>query len=313
MNYEYRLGNNMFEYKQPTISKSGRIYDNDSRKVFIPFTFERPIIQHVLLNTLRKSNPDLSVFRPTAMLFLQGQKGEGKTYMTETVLKGNGIKFDMVSSSELAGPKEGDAVNKLTAHLIKLKSDPSIEKFTALVVDDFHLSIAANIGNASSTTNAFNLLEKFMSLAGEPEYPPVILIGNDFTNTYAPLMRHGRAKIESWIPTLQEKTEIVSVLLSNHGFSADNAKTLVNTYPEQYIGFFEQVIEQSKLSEFYKVTDMFIERKQANQICSIVELTAIITSVMASSQVDFSKILEQANSLNQKSPENFDSRAVNTP
>ena len=234
-------------------------YATNHRGIFIPLEFERTILRHIILN-----NIDFNALRPAPLLFLQGKKGEGKSFMTETVLKENNIYYKIISSSVLTGKNEGDAVGQLRAYYNCCEKNPRAQKYTVLVIDDFHLSIAVSKATASHTTNADNLLEALMNIADrkEPLKTPIILIGNDFTTTYAPLTRAGRATISTWSPSINDKKEIVRRLIIQHNTSItsrDQISQFVDKYSDQYIGFFEKVIENVCFGEFNTVTDYFSE------------------------------------------------------
>lgn len=280
----------------------GRLYGN----VFIPREFENIILRHVLINSL-----DYHKFKPAPLLFLQGKKGEGKSFMTETILKENGIYYKSISSSVLSGSKEGDAVNNLMMYYNACATDRANDKYTALIIDDFHLSIAITRNTAGHTTNADNLLEALMNIADRKTKlkAPIILIGNNFTDAYPPLTRAGRATICTWRPTLEDKKEIVRHMIVRCGSSAANIHLsdiykFVERYQDQYIGFFEKVIESVCFNNMENITDYFVEKKGK---VSMRELSKMIESTVNSNEITINKIEEQAQILIQTKFEKLDS------
>ena len=242
-------------------TNQNRLYENGG--VYIPRDFEYTILRHVLLN-----NISFNEFRPSPMLLLQGKKGEGKSFMTETILKENNIVYKFISSSALAGQREGDAVQNLFLYYNSVEMNPSAGKFTVLVIDDFHLSIAVAKGEASYTTNADNLLSALMNIADRKEKlkAPIILIGNDFSKVYAPLVRAGRMSVYTWEPTSEDKVEILYTLLKRYGADSSscnpsNVSQLVSQFNDMYISFFEQAIENVFYQNFSEVTAYFSEKK----------------------------------------------------
>lgn len=245
----------MFGRNKNEVDSLGRAYGD----VFIPKKFENIILRHVLLNSIKTEN-----YQPAPLLLLQGKKGEGKTFMTETVLKGNNIFYKIISSSVLAGSNENDAVNKLMLYYNKCEMNPTIGKFTALVIDDFHLSIAITKNEANHTTNADNLLSALMNIADNKKAlkTPIILIGNNFTQAYAPLTRLGRMTIETWEPSILDKVEMLKRIIIKHKFnnnciSSNIIKRFIEDTGNQYIGFYEKVIEEIVFHDFMQVTDFF--------------------------------------------------------
>ncbi|MDR0914499.1 MAG: AAA family ATPase [Oscillospiraceae bacterium] len=235
----------------------GRLYSNQS--VFIPFEFEHVILKHVLLNALNSN-----YFNTAPLLFVQGKKGEGKTFMTKTLLDEFNIRHKVISSSELAGPRENDSVNKLKAAIASCERTDS-DPYAALVIDDFHLSIA--ISDKNGTQNADTLLSYLMNVADDRQNLPtsIILLGNNFTNTYAPLSRLGRSNIITWSPSLCDKAEIVRRMLLSRVHEPlcedyNQIFNLVKSYETQYIGFFEQVINNVLVNDFSQVTSQFALR-----------------------------------------------------
>ena len=235
----------------------GRMYEN----VYIPSRFENIILRHVILNCVKTDN-----HRPAPLLLIQGKKGEGKSFMTEAILKGNGIYHKIISSSILAGEKENDAVRRLMQYYNKCEMNETAGKYSALVIDDFHLSIAVTKQEASHTTNADNLLSALMNIADRKDElkTPIILLGNNFTNMYAPLTRFGRMSIVTWTPSPIDKAEIVKQLIIRHDYDRRritfrDIQTFVEHY-DQYIGFYEQVVENTVLNDFEEVTQYFVSQ-----------------------------------------------------
>lgn len=241
-----------------TLVSQGSLYNG----VFIPSEFENIILKHVILNCMHLEN-----FRPAPLLLIQGKKGEGKTFMTETVLKENNIYYKLISSSILAGKNENDAVNNLMLYYNNCQMDPQHGKYSTLVIDDFHLSIAITKNNANHTTNADNLLSALMNIADDKSKlkAPIILIGNNFSEAYAPLTRLGRMNICTWEPSLLDRVEIIKRLIIKHNHETQCVnpnwiKEFIKHCGDQYIGFYEQVIENAVFQDFNEITNYFSSR-----------------------------------------------------
>lgn len=275
-----------------TLVSDGRLYDD----VFIPADFENIILKHVILNCFKNNG-----FHSAPLLLIQGKKGEGKTFMTETVLKGNGIFYKIISSSVLAGSKENDAVNNLFLYYNACQMNPEQGKYSALVIDDFHLSIAITRNTANHTTNADNLLSALMNIADKKTElkAPIILIGNNFTDMYVPLTRLGRMNISTWTPTILNKVDIVRTIIRRHPHDAaclttDTIKKFIERYHNQYIGFYEQVIENVMLQDIKDVTLHFASQKGKVRYS---ELKAMIQNKIQQKVITFDLLCQEADKL----------------
>lgn len=282
-----------FQKKEPENNNiEGRVYDN----AYIHKKLENIILKHVIINSLKLPN-----YKPSPLLFLQGRKGEGKTFMTEKILEGNNISYKKISSSILTGKKEGEAVDNLMLYYNKCEMNPNIKKYTALVIDDFHLSIAITKATAGHTTNADNLIEALMNIADRKEElkAPIILIGNDFTDAYPPLVRAGRASICTWEPTIDDKKQIVKTMIRTHGeqtnnITDDSIYAFVDHYKNQYIGFFEKAIENVCFNNFEPVTDFFVDNSGD---VTIDQLMDIAQRTISANVISIERIAEEAENI----------------
>lgn len=286
-----------------TLEGNGRLYDG----VFIPTEFENIILRHVILNCLKNNH-----FHPAPLLLLQGKKGEGKTFMTETVLKGNNIYYKIISSSILAGNKENDAVNNLFIYYNNCQMNPEHGKYSALVIDDFHLSIAITKNTANHTTNADALLSALMNIADKKNElkTPIILIGNNFTDAYGPLTRLGRMDISTWTPSITDKVEIVKRIIIKHAHddsctSSETIRKFIERYANQYIGFFEQVIENVIFQDFKNVTDYFASKKGNVRYQ---ELIMFVQKNIQQKKITIDSLYREADQLAAKKLLNFDDK-----
>ena len=78
----------------------------------------------------------------------------------------------------------------------------------------------------------------------------------------------------------------------------------VERYQDQYIGFFEKVIESVCFNNMENITDYFVEKKG---IVSMRELSKMIESTVNSNEITINKIEEQAQILIQTKFEKLDS------
>lgn len=192
--------------------------------------FENIVASHIIGNYL--SNP---VFPP--FLAIHGPKGEGKSFQTLRTCAKYGFKAYYISGAELSGAYEGDSITNIEKNL----DDAFIEYnknhvFSVFVIDDFHLSIASTDIGVSKTVNSQLLIGWLMNQADrariERRYRiPFILLGNDYSNLYAPLTRDGRMDFYEWKPSSETKMKIIKSHFEDF-------------FPEDRNGSFEKLIEE---------------------------------------------------------------------
>ena len=123
------------------------------------------------------------------------------------------------------------------------------ECMTALLVDDFDLSVASTFDGVRVTVNTQLLSGFLMNLADDPTHcgqhelrrVPIILTGNNFTALYGPLTRHGRMNFYEWKPNLDERKAMVAAMFKGVLTSVDELyllDELVEAYRHQPLSFF---------------------------------------------------------------------------
>lgn len=233
--------------------------------VYIPQEFRKKVIRHLILNY----SSNINGLQPSLFLAIQGFRGEGKTFMLQTMCESYDIEMMYISGSDLCGPNEGDSKNKIKkAYETSCVNFSRTKKLSVIVIDDFHLSIASSLGeNVSKTTNAQVLVGYLMNLADHPYLfnvrVPIILLGNNFENIYPALIRNGRTDFYSWVPSTNEKINIVFYMFKKFypNIKFEDVKQLVSLYPNKYIAFFKEVIQDLFFSSFDLIISEF-EKKQ---------------------------------------------------
>lgn len=280
------------------------IYNN----IYIPAEYRNGVLKHILLNYAGKING----YEWPLYLAIQGNKGEGKTFMLEKLCEFYNIQCDFISGSNLCGQNEGDSVKNIK----KKYESTCIEMVTSqkihlLVIDDFHLSIAANLGrNVSSTTNSQVLISYLMNLADNPYIHnvrvPIILIGNNFTNIYSALIRNGRMNFFKWFPTINDKINIVYYMFKKFypSINYDDISNLVQKYKNQYIAFFQQVLYQLFFNEFDSVINEF-HLKRGNILIN--DVTGLIEKKLKNTKkINTELLLEYAKIQEENKAQRFD-------
>lgn len=247
--------------------------------VYVPKTYKDKVLKHILLNYAG----DINGFSPSLFLAIQGTRGEGKTFMLNKLCEHFGINAVFISGSELCGPNEGDSKNTIKSkYETACVNVARMKTMSLIVIDDFHLSIAADHGeNVSKTTNSQVLISYLMNLA---DYPyicdvrvPIILLGNNFTNIYPALIRSGRTDFFTWMPTVLEKESIVYHLFRSYcpNILYEDVKKIINYYPEESISFFSSLIHDIYFDNFENVINEFERQKGVLPIEKIKQLVTL--------------------------------------
>ena len=128
----------------------------------------------------------------------------------------------------LSGEQEREPVEVLRRAYIEGATIRQVAKrHVMLLIEDLDTSIAAMLPDRRYSVNSQLLNGALMSLTQDPyhlgeivtERVPMLATGNDLTSLYGPLRRHGRATIIDWVPTREDKIEVVRHLL--RGFLSD--------------------------------------------------------------------------------------------
>ncbi len=276
--------------------------------VYIPKEYHDTVLKHILLNASKNINS----FNPSLFLAIQGEKGEGKTFMIEKLCQFYGINYIPVSGAELCGGLEGDAVEALMHIYEKACIDSSLYgKLSCIVIDDFHKSIAAyDPNNTSRTTNADNLVGRLMNLADKPYINntriPIILTANDYTNVYSALTRLSRMDFFTWKPNLEDKTNIVYFMFKNFypNISFNKIEQLVKTYPDQYIAFYKTLIQNVFWGDCQDIIDAYQKNYKLIDLNNITNLVTSNLNVTTDISLEF--LISEAKKLLKRKPEKFD-------
>lgn len=210
--------------------------------VYIPHRFARRVLSHTLLVNLDLSRR----YCYPLILAIQGSPGSGKSFQARYTLEYHGFKTITIDSSSLSGSLEGDSIKILRDVYYKLGISNTL---SAIIIDDFDISIGAQKPNYERTSNSDILNGFLMHLCDNPVliddlkvHPvPIILTGNNLTTLYAPLRRHGRTRIFDWIPSEAERSEIVKHILKDLQVPVSVVNQLLRDYPDKNISFFQQI------------------------------------------------------------------------
>lgn len=254
--------------------------------------FEETVISHILGNYMNNSPFPL-------YLAIHGPKGEGKTFQTLRACAKYGITIYYVSGAELCGSYEKDSIALIEQNLNEaILNYRTKYTLSVLVIDDFHLSIASVNEGVAKTVNSQILTGWLMNLADRSKAErksriPFIILGNDFSNLYAPLTRDGRMDFYEWKPSDKEKERIICAHFEDYICGDENWTSfhkLISKYSLQPISFFAELKNDLLKSQIK-------ERIQANRVANAIELlrelNGVSEEILMNSSFDIMGCLEK--------------------
>ncbi len=207
--------------------------------IFVSPRFHKVVSLHVLKNLLKRVEAQVPL-----LLGIHGPSGEGKTYQCEHILKDMGVKRFLVSGGQLDNPIAGHPSAFIRQTYIRAsESIRSGEASLAVVlVNDVDTGLGTWGKSEKHTINQINVFGELMHLVDYPSLVdgketnriPIIITGNDFTKLYNPLVRAGRMSAFEWIPTTEEKAEIIKAIFPE--LNTEECYKLVVELNEQLMG-----------------------------------------------------------------------------
>jgi SpoVK/Ycf46/Vps4 family AAA+-type ATPase len=215
---------------------------------YIAPAFLDKLAVHITKNFL-----DLPGVKVPLILGVHGRKGEGKTFQCELVFERMQVEAIHISAGELESPDAGDS-----ARLIRLRYREAAEiikvrgRMAVVVINDIDAGAGRFDRGTQYTVNTQLVNATLMNIADNPtnvQLPgsydstplpriPIILTGNDLSTLYAPLVRDGRMDKFYWVPTREDKIEIVNGVFAPDNISRREIVDLVDRFSDQAIDFF---------------------------------------------------------------------------
>lgn len=187
------------------------------REVFLSERFERAVALHVFKNMLHNTDVEIPL-----LMGVHGPSGEGKTFQVENILKKLGVKRFLISGGQLLSDTSGAPAALIRTMYIKAgRAVRGGEcSLAALLINDVDTGLGKWGAEGMYGLNQQAVFGELMHLVDYPEMVettdtmriPIIITGNDFTKLYEPLVRAGRMEAFEWIPTLEERTEILMAI-----------------------------------------------------------------------------------------------------
>lgn len=214
----------------------------------VPERFKIVVALHIVKNLLL-----IPGVRTPLLLGIHGPKGEGKTYQCEIVFTEMGIVPVRISGGEMESPRSGNPGENIRRKYRYASNEiKREERLHVLFINDFDAGAGRWDENTQYTVNTQIVNATLMNIADNPEDVtdpdgletsrtfriPIILTGNDFSVLYEPLVRDGRMVKLEWVPTTEEKIEIVRGIFPESELSNADIDELVRQFSKEPVDFF---------------------------------------------------------------------------
>lgn len=257
-------------------------YAEQYRPMVIPERFYKRVLCHVLSHYLENNH----FFEPPVFLAIEGDAGEGKTSQAIASCTQKGVTVLYISGSNLSGNHESDAKNKLEEVYNRAVQLKESGHFIAIVIDDFHKSIATEDKNITRTINTNLLVGYMMNLAentGRTQVP-IILTANDISDIYSPLLRLGRADVFKWSPTIDEKKSTIRTILNTFVMFASDKEfdSFFDKNKHESISFFAQLKNKYRMN----VLEQIINQTDKINSTTLASINSHISSHLSKIRID---------------------------
>jgi hypothetical protein len=212
-----------------------------SDRPHIPPRFAKAVDQHLVFNLAGLDEWPL-------VLGVFGRPGDGKSFQIRTHLARRGVLPVSINAADLESDRAG-MPGKLVLETY-INAGHRIEEGTpaAVVVDDFDTTVG-EWAHSTTTVNHQQVLAQLMHLADSPTEAagkrlrrvPVVITGNDLSKVYPPLRRPGRMRAFPWLPTFEERRDIVAGILADV-LSAKEVPALLEKLPDAPVAFFSDLV-----------------------------------------------------------------------
>lgn len=213
-------------------------------RIHIPDRFKKIIYLHMVKNLLTNIS-----MRAPLILGIHGPSGYGKTYQCEHILSSIGVKSFLISGGQLESGTAGEPAELVRD--IYVSASRSIQdgecSVAVIIINDIDTGLGNWGEKVQTTINTQTIYGELMHIVDYPtsvkgkitKRIPIIVTGNDFTKLYQPMVRAGRMTAFEWIPTIQEKSEIVSGIFPE--LNIEECDRLVSEFSNQPIAFFSHL------------------------------------------------------------------------
>ncbi|WNM28147.1 AAA family ATPase [Demequina capsici] len=206
----------------------------------IPDRFSHAVNEHLVFNFAGIESWPL-------VLGIFGRPGDGKSFQLRRQLEQAGVLPISINAADLESDRAG-----LPGKLVLEKYEDAGHRIgegtpATLVVDDFDTTVG-EWAQSTTTVNHQQVLAQLMHLADSPTQAggkslrrvPVVITGNDLSKVYPPLRRPGRMRAFPWLPTHEERLEIVTGILGAV-LAPSSIELLLRELPDAPIAFFSDL------------------------------------------------------------------------
>lgn len=207
---------------------------------YIPPRFADALDQHLVFNFAGLDEWPL-------VLGVFGRPGDGKSFQIRTHLARRGVRPVSINAADLESDRAGTPGKLVLDTYIDAGHRIEEGTPTALVVDDFDTTVG-EWEHSTTTVNHQQVLAQLMHLADSPTEAagkrlrrvPVVITGNDLSKVYPPLRRPGRMRAFPWLPTPEERHDMVAGILAD-ALSPKEVPILLKRLPDAPVAFFSDL------------------------------------------------------------------------
>lgn len=215
--------------------------------MYIPERFSYTIAAHIVMNLLELPNLHVPL-----LLGIHGPPGEGKTEQCRSIFENMGVKAEWVTADSFESYKAGEPIAELRKKYFEssnynliIKKEymdtgiiQAMYKYSVLFINDIDQRIGRSDDLIQQTINTQLINAFLMEMADIPKEiegrqvsrVPIIVTGNDFSTIYGPLRRDGRMDKFKWIPSIEEKSDIVRKIFPEATISNTEIKSIVSDF-----------------------------------------------------------------------------------
>ncbi len=210
-------------------------------RLYIPPRFSHAVDQHLVFNLAGFDEWPL-------VLGVFGRPGDGKSFQIRAHLARRGVLPVSINAADLESDRAGTPGKLVLDTYINAGHRMDEGTPAAVVVDDFDTTVG-EWEHSTTTVNHQQVLAQLMHLADSPtEAPgrrlrrvPIVITGNDLSKVYPPLRRPGRMRPFLWLPTTEERRDIVSAILADV-LAHEEVPILLEKLPDAPVAFFADLL-----------------------------------------------------------------------
>lgn len=208
---------------------------------YIPPRFSHAVDQHLVFNLAGFDEWPL-------VLGVFGPPGDGKSFQIRAHLKRRGVLPVSINAADLENDRAGTPGKLVLETYIDAGHRMDEDTPAAVVVDDFDTTVG-EWEHSTTTVNHQQVLAQLMHLADSPTEAsgqrlrrvPVFITGNDLSKVYPPLRRPGRLRAFPWLPTTEERCDIVFAILADV-LAREEVPMLLEKLPDAPVAFFADLL-----------------------------------------------------------------------